>query len=438
MKKNILISLLVGLCAIGPLETAWGVGNDRPQHQDATDRFHKLARFVASERPFPVLSRDELMLTDGDQNTLLHYAAHNDHLFMAVGLIHTVPELLKATHQDGSTPLHAAARNGHVALAELLIRTAPELVKVAYGDGFTVLHYTVGHGHVPLAELLLKAAPELLKTVDIHGWIPLHVAAAVAHRGMADLLLAQDQTPTESINRLNNDDESPLIILFRHQDLTANAPWIRAWIQRGGNLDVLNPEHTSFFHRNFDQKNIPVLRALVDFGANPDCPLDAHGTTPLMRALQQDNQADALMLLSLGARVDLSDTTGKTVLAHAPENLQEQWTALFKTHQKIWAATPFSPREWTEIWSGQQAEEDMLCPLSMVPMRIPVCLPLQNQAENEPQKTDSIDYDCLLAWFSKKQSFEWPLDRRILSLGDLVVDTVLMDRMTAHIGRFNP
>ena len=88
--------------------------------------------------------------------------------------------------------------------------------------------------------------------------------------------------------------------------------------------DILKPSATDGKNRIHDAAeagDVPLLKrfvaaVLLDGGADPNV-CTAHGWTPLMEAVWEDQRDTVLMLLDSGADVDAQDDMGRTALYYA-------------------------------------------------------------------------------------------------------------------------
>lgn len=224
------------------------------------------------------------------------------------------PALANARDGVGRTPLHYSVFAGRIATTRRLLDAGADpsaaMTKplgfhagVVMPIGTTPLHLAARINSVPLLRMLLaaKANPTL---ADANGDTPLHVAAMLSDTNCVALLLAVGAP----LNRTNNHGLTPL-----RTAVLSGAPGNVALLLRAGAKPDIGSDGTSPVHVAAERNRIDVLPILLQHGLPPDAP-DAHGYTPLLRAVSS-RAFDALSwLYDRGANVNAADTNGNTAL----------------------------------------------------------------------------------------------------------------------------
>jgi len=267
-----------------------------------------------------------------------------------------------AREESGQTALMWAAVEGHPAVVRALIdRGADVRAKVA--SGFTPLFFAAREGHIDVVRALLEAGAnvnetmEPVKSQDRRGGIrtgtsPLLMAVVNGHFELAIALVEAGADPNDErsgftplhaitwVRRPDNSDGGlpPPVGSGRLTSLQ----FVRALVERGANVNarldeeaprppsvqtrVRSGEATPFLMAT-DRADVPLMRLLLELGADPTLP-NVDNSTPLMVAAglgtaAPDEEAgasepDALeavkILLDLGADVNAVDYYGNTAM----------------------------------------------------------------------------------------------------------------------------
>jgi ankyrin repeat protein len=242
--------------------------------------FSGLDRMLSSLRP----TGDVLNTPNQDTMTPLHGAA-------IMGHFHTLSELLSLganpsiANQYKQLPIFSSLglpvlhegdlKENKMKIFRLLKEKAPESVKLQDDNGDTVLHEMAAHGFSALITELLQTNPELAEIKNYHTHYPVHTAILNGQTDGVRLLLQQKGGET----------------------LADSHGWVALhYAARAGGKDIMT----------------------LCCDATPDLNCrDESGRTPLMLAAEVANIAAMAELIQRGARVDLSDAAGYTVLHHA-------------------------------------------------------------------------------------------------------------------------
>jgi ankyrin repeat protein len=221
-------------------------------------------------------------------------------------------------HHDGLTPLHAAAQEQHEEVVRLLLSRGADITATGAAhiiesngkdeviQGWTVLHSAAFGGHEGIITLLLESGVDLRSPTN-QGYTPLMVA--VSRRNASAVKLLLERSADSSIQDLHGvtplysaiilGDEEIVKILLPLEDINLSTKIINGNTLLMGAVEAGKAE---------------IVKLLVERGANVSEP--ARGYTPLLKALQTENNEIATFLLS---RPDIE------VSPRSPEG----WTALF-------------------------------------------------------------------------------------------------------------
>jgi ankyrin repeat protein len=274
----------------------------------------------------------------------------------------------------GQTALMWAAAEGHAAVVRALIEAGAD-VSATLDSGFTAFFFAVREGHIAAARALLDAGVDVNATLQrreaapgkpvntppykpaARGTSPLLMAVQNGHFELAIALVdagadPNDRrtgfTPLHTLTWVRKPDSS---------DSSEPAPvgsgrltslqFVREIVKRGANVNLrldkgapkvpntssrIGTEGASAFLLAADRSDVPLMRLLVELGADPLLPNFNH-TTPLMVAAglettepleEAGEEPEALeavkMLLDLGADINAVDDNGDTAMHGAAYN----------------------------------------------------------------------------------------------------------------------
>ncbi len=171
--------------------------------------------------------------------------------------------------------LQAAAPSGRSAVADAAMRRDVETVRTllrqgadvngAQGDGMTALHWAATHGDAALAEILLYGGANVKATSRLGRHTPLHVAS-------------------------------------QH----AAAPVVAALLARGAEANATTSTGATALMFAAQTGHVPTVTALLDAKADVNAVEQAHGQTALMFAATADRAEVAALLLTRGAKADVT------------------------------------------------------------------------------------------------------------------------------------
>ena len=197
------------------------------------------------------------------------------------------------TNEFGDTPLAEAVKVADLRMVKTLLGAGAG-VEGANLDGETALMLAIKTGALPVVQLLIEAGANVNTVEKEHKQTPLMYAAAAKKNAgaMVKLLLSKgaDVTPRSlSYDWPSHISEEPRVQYHPFGGLTA-----LLYAARDGCYDC--------------------VEALIAKGADVNVPTLAEGVTPLMIALDNDNNDVAKLLLDHGANPHVWDWYGRTAL----------------------------------------------------------------------------------------------------------------------------
>jgi uncharacterized protein len=264
--------------------------------------------------------------------TALMWAAAEGHTAVVRALIEAGADM-KATVDSGFTPFFFAVREGHLDVVRAFLAAGidvharlqrPEAARTDRGVAPVLLAVQNGHFDLAIALVDAGANPNDLGT----GFAPLHTIAWVRKPDNSD---GSDPAPPAGSSRLSS------------------LQFVREIVKRGANVNLRLPrgapqrqpatsskvetEGATPFLFAADRSDIPLMRLLLELGADPLLP-NSSNTTPLLAAAgvgtgepfeEAGEESEALeavnMLLDLGADINAVNNDGETVMHGAAHNI---------------------------------------------------------------------------------------------------------------------
>lgn len=183
----------------------------------------------------------------------------------------------------GEMPLHAAAKAGDTACMELLLEHGASPT-ARDASGRMPLAFAAGSGNVEAARLLLEHGAEV-DAADWRGRTALYFAASEGKVDMIEFLLEQGA----DVSTRDSDLWTPLhaAVLFGRNEAA------RCLLEHGADANAkacdlfhYHPEFDTPLGIAVDKAYAPMVRLLLQYGANPDVP--AMDGTPLIRHAEKE------------------------------------------------------------------------------------------------------------------------------------------------------
>eukprot|EP01018_Ginkgo_biloba_P010706 Gb_03697 [translate_table: standard] len=214
-----------------------------------------------------------LLDSDGDGKTALHYAADGDDDVLLHYMLRSYGRteeqkiyLTKVVDKNGRTVLHAAASRGHEFLCFILLNIHSGLYMCKDRDGQTPLHYAVKQNKEDVVNTLLEESSEKdihkVDLRDLSGMTPLHMAAAQGSLKLVKKLLSCLQDPQKYVRIGDFLGETAL-------------------------------------HKAARIGHIQIIRKLSESGSQPLQERDCDGKTAFHYAVQVKNRDDAVAIAEL-------------------------------------------------------------------------------------------------------------------------------------------
>lgn len=213
----------------------------------------------------------------------LHFAAETGSPEI-IALLTAAGADVNCADSGGSTPLMVMAQHGRTDAALRFIQNPDVDINCKDNDNHMAIDYATSSG---LRELV-KALSQTEEThTDASGNTPLHHACWNEQAEVVKVLLEKDQ---DSINKVNDEGETPLILAVQ-------------------------------------QSNLVITQLLLSAGAQPEC-ADLSGVMPLHIAAGNGDLFVAKALLAAGADIDAKTTDGQTPLIMAAKMGRNDFTAM--------------------------------------------------------------------------------------------------------------
>jgi uncharacterized protein len=246
--------------------------------------------------------------------TALMWAAVENHSEVAKVLIEAGADVNARSTGGVFTPFLFAVRGGHLQTASVLIDAGTD-VNATLAEGTSALVLAVTNAHYELAALLLDRGAD--PNADAQGWTALHQIAWTRRPNYGYNL--PGAVPTGALDALD------LARKLVQHGADVNARQRRE--PRDGNRNMLNRIGATPFLLASKAVDLPLMRTLLDAGADPSLP-NVDGTTPLMVAAgvgiwapgespgtEEEAIAAVQLLLEVGGgSVTDVDKNGNTVL----------------------------------------------------------------------------------------------------------------------------
>lgn len=284
---------------------------------------------------FNDLLNDSILYKTVDFETLYKF------LFLLDVFIHK--EVINLQDNKGLTFLYYAIMDNNVACVKYLLQNGAQVLEK---DGFTnVLHIAVLHGYQKIVYQLLLSNPHIVNSLDAQHQTSLHLAASYGFYNIATILLENGANPNIS----SDDDgiETPLLSAIQnnpvsikmiellldsgaridnhvdHQGVSLlgyaiNYPEIvKLLLESGADVNLGDIDEDGLItmpllHKAVRNKNISVIRILLDYSADINALGAITGGTALHEAVQLCNKEIVTLLLEYDADKNILDDQGLT------------------------------------------------------------------------------------------------------------------------------
>ncbi len=217
-------------------------------------------------------------LTDDELN-ILHIASKYGHLDIVQYILSENLIDISAQDLDGRTALHWSLIQRHPEISQLLIKSTKNQSAVAQRDeqGFSPLYYAILYGFLEATASLIHKFPDALNQ-KFSGNSLLHIAILTENSYMVALILRENP---ELIEVQNGDGQTPLALAMD----AGLAHIAKALINAGASQNYIH-EHVdsegyNLLHTAIEDKNLPMVRFLVETCHMPINTLTPHHETPL-------------------------------------------------------------------------------------------------------------------------------------------------------------
>ncbi|TCW61989.1 ankyrin repeat domain-containing protein [Treponema sp. J25] len=283
-----------------------------------------------------------LQFRDRLGNTALHIAVRWNSLEAAQFLIEQrLP--INAQNAAGKSALHVACTLGMHQMTDLLIQQGADL-NIPETEGNTPLMDAIGANNAQGAERLLNAGADP-QARNNRGDTPLHMAVILENTRIANILLSRGASiharnsigksalqmaltgsykmvpvllTKDRINSTDDDGNGPL-----HTAILEGSPLsvIKQIVELGTRIHTIDARGKTALRLAIDREAWDVASFLIEQGASPFS-VAADGESPASVALSQGTVA--LGALFSGSAIQLSDSTGNTILHYAASKGNEQ------------------------------------------------------------------------------------------------------------------
>ena len=176
--------------------------------------------------------------------------------------------------------------------------------------GYAPLHWTAIRGELDTVQILLEHAAKVDVRAEYTQYTPLHLASAFSHPEICRALVEGGA----DVNAKNLWGGTPL-------SSTLDFSTASALLDVGADPDMADNSGLAPLHYIINRETTDThasIRLLADKGAdlNKRCPGE-NDQTPVMRAMSFDRVESVWSLCRLGARLDLADANGDTLLHYA-------------------------------------------------------------------------------------------------------------------------
>ena len=237
----------------------------------------------------------------------IHAAAENGN-FQIISMLLDAGADVNSTDNGGVTPLMILAQRGKTDAALKLMENADIDISIRENDGRMAIDFATAAG---LRELVKTLSQAKEAHADTYGNTSLHHACWNAQSEVVKVLLEKD---TDSVNKPNDEGETPLILAVRRSNLVITELLLAA----GAKTDVADTDGVLPLHIAAGLGDLFVGKALLKAGAGID-EKDSDGETPLILAARNGRNDFTAMLIEKKADVNEVDNEQHSALYYASE-----------------------------------------------------------------------------------------------------------------------
>jgi ankyrin repeat protein len=157
---------------------------------------------------FLITNGADVALTNGEKQTILHFAAAKQHVVLLQYLLNqpTIKTLINSPDSDGKTPLHLTIKTGDYreVVELLLMKGADPNAKTTFQ--YTPMHWAAMHGRYECAKLLLSQNVDV-DDLNANGDMPLDLAIRYGQDKLVNMMLGierkEESTSLEQTSQRN-------------------------------------------------------------------------------------------------------------------------------------------------------------------------------------------------------------------------------------------
>ena len=210
-------------------------------------------------------------------------------------------------------PLHFAAEGGYVAIVSLLLKQPSVDPNLKDYTGQTALFKAANNGHHEVVELLLQQKIVEPDAVSNDGFTPLLQAVFGRHHKVVNLLL--DRADVDPNLRDTKYNQTPLWMAS-----TAGDEILKTFLQRKDvEINGRSRWGETPLYQAIQRNHLSAAKMLLEAGADPNIPTDAHTTALSWAAAQGREESMQLLLQQTAIDLDIPDKSGQTPLLRAAD-----------------------------------------------------------------------------------------------------------------------
>ncbi len=256
-----------------------------------------------------------------EQRTILHFAVEHGWGDIIPLLVAAGADVHLRDANDG-TPLYRAVEKQDIAAATALLEAGSSPSVRRFDDGITALQMTIGDNNVAMAKLLIYYGADVTAKTPPKddGQNAYHFAARAPMEIMDALLAHPHAAAVHEIFNAERKEQSVLRIALE----TSNRPLVEKLLDYGVDINERDghgetPLMYLLGHRDSREKTLPLVRLLLQRGADVDKLENFWGETPLFPAVQSGFTEAVRLLIDMGANVGQITHTGESLLHVAAE-----------------------------------------------------------------------------------------------------------------------